>query len=442
MKAVATTSIALNHYTTASTLRNTVAACLQRTSTTSYTPPDNKRSMILFIDDLHLPAELSSLDLARQLIERGHWHQPIITVASAAVHTTASGCQFIASYTPHTAAGAAVSARLCRHFSAFALDAPAAGTLVTLFETVVESHLRSNGFNADVASCAQLLARGALAVHQDVADAFRGDAPAAAVPRCSLHHVARVLTGLLTARSTAFARLDKLVYFWLHECERVYGDCLARPEQVKRFRAIMAAQSKKALPGLNPQRFYAAAAHNSSHSNSGAADSGSGFEPLMFSTVGTAAAVSAARRSSPDDDDDTVTTSEELQQVALEVDEVGGLDTLRETLEAALAAHNSGSNSSSSSSSRSRSSGSSSSSVPVLPLILFDEACLHVLRIARVLQQPGGHMILAGGSGTGKCSLARLAAYVCNMPIVSFAGELSTQSLRYTLVACMLSASA
>eukprot|EP00953_Heterococcus_sp_UTEX-ZZ885_P013194 7544-Heterococcus_DN1.PRE.1 len=150
MKSVATTSIALNHYTTASTLRNTVAACLQRTSTTSYTPPDNKRSIILFIDDLHLPAELSSLELARQLIERGHWHQPISTAASAAAHTTASGCHFIASYTPHTAAaGTAVSARLCRHFAAFALDAPAAGTLVTLFETVVESHLRSNGFNAD-----------------------------------------------------------------------------------------------------------------------------------------------------------------------------------------------------------------------------------------------------------------------------------------------------
>jgi P-loop containing dynein motor region/P-loop containing dynein motor region D4/AAA+ lid domain len=440
MKAVATTSIALNHYTTASTLRNTVAACLQRTSTTSYTPPDNKRSMILFVDDLHLPAELSSLELARQLIERGHWHQPITTAAaSTALHTTASGCQYIASYTPHTAAaGAAVSARLCRHFAAFALDAPAAGTLVTLFETVVESHLRSNGFNADVASCAQLLARGALAVHQDVADAFRGDAPAAAVSRCSLRHVARVLTGLLTARSTAFARLDKLVYFWLHECERVYGDCLARPEQVRRFRAIMAAQSKKAFPALNPQRFYAAAAHShSSGSSSGTTDSGSGIEPLMFSTVGTAAAVSAAasaaRRSSPDDDDDTATASEELQQVALEVDEVGGLDPLRETLEAALAAHNSGSSSSSGSrSANSRSSGtSSSSSAPVLPLILFDEACLHVLRIARVLQHPGGHMILAGGSGTGKCSLVRLAAYVCNMPIVSFAGKSSIQSLRY-----------
>jgi P-loop containing dynein motor region D4/P-loop containing dynein motor region/AAA+ lid domain len=443
MKAVATTSIALNHYTTASTLRNTVAACLQRTSTTSYTPPDSKRSMILFIDDLHLPAELSTLELARQLIERGHWHQPLTTAAAAstALHTTASGCQYIASYTPHTAAGAAaVSARLCRHFAAFALDAPAAGTLVTLFETVVESHLRSNGFNADVASCAQLLARGALAVHQDVADVFRGDAPAAAVPRCSLRHVARVLTGLLTARSTAFARLDKLVYFWLHECERVYGDCLARPEQVKRFRAIMAAQSKRAFPGLNPQRFYAAAAHSHSSSNGGGTtDSGSGIEPLMFSTVGTAAAVSgaasAARRSSPDDDDDTATATEELQQVALEVDEVGGLDTLRETLEAALVAHNSGNSSSSSSRSvysrSSGTSGSSSSSVPVLPLVLFDEACLHVLRIARVLQQPGGHMILAGGSGTGKYSLARLAAYVCSMPVVSFAGKISIQSLHY-----------
>ena len=47
-------------------------------------------------------------------------------------------------------------------------------------------------------------------------------------------------------------------------------------------------------------------------------------------------------------------------------------------------------------------------------IIFFDGAIEHVLRLARILRQPGGHALLLGLGGSGKQTLARLAATVAN----------------------------
>ena len=52
-----------------------------------------------------------------------------------------------------------------------------------------------------------------------------------------------------------------------------------------------------------------------------------------------------------------------------------------------------------------------------LDLIMFDMALVHLFRIIRVLSLPYGHCLLIGVGGSGKQSLSRLAAYICNMSI-------------------------
>ena len=53
------------------------------------------------------------------------------------------------------------------------------------------------------------------------------------------------------------------------------------------------------------------------------------------------------------------------------------------------------------------------------PLVLFDDALAHLLRIDRVLGQPMGHLLLAGASGCGKTVLTRFAAWMRGMPVHS-----------------------
>ena len=56
-----------------------------------------------------------------------------------------------------------------------------------------------------------------------------------------------------------------------------------------------------------------------------------------------------------------------------------------------------------------------------MPLVLFDDALEHTTRCARSLRMEGGHSLLVGVGGSGRQSLARLAAYASSCEVFTIA---------------------
>ena len=78
----------------------------------------------------------------------------------------------------------------------------------------------------------------------------------------------------------------------------------------------------------------------------------------------------------------------------------------------------------------------------MMDLVLFEQAMLHITRINRIIQNPGGNAMLIGVGGSGKQSLCRLASYISDYEVKqlavtsSFNIEDLKEELRSMYIAC------
>lgn len=149
--------------------------------------------------------------------------------------------------------------------------------------------------------------------------------------------------------------MEKIVKLWIHESERIYCDRLVSPEHIEKFKEITTMTLKGSFskyPSI--QKFY----------------SKESTESLLFHNF---------------------PKGYEGDRYYTNV----SFDDTSKWVKEALVAYNENN--------------------VEMKLILFGDAIRHVCRITRIITQTGGHALLVGVGGSGKQSLSKLSAFMCEM---------------------------
>jgi dynein heavy chain len=349
-------TINFNFYTTSAVLGTTMCLPLEKKTGTNFGPPGIAH-LVYFVDDLNLPEvdkymTQSAIALLRQQMEYGHIYD--MTKLAQNPVKSISKTQVVACMNPG-AGSFFINPRLQRWFVTFAIGMPQRASLNVIYDTFLNGHL-SRGFAEEVLALKDSVIKGAMNLHGEVMSKFRKTA-ANFHYEFNIRHLATVFQGLLMGRPEQINTGEKLAHMWLHESERVYGDRLVSPEDLKKYNDLAQGQARKIFSQFPVDKFYAK----------------ENADPLVFCHF-----------------------CEDIEEHVY--DQVQGVDKMLAVLEGALEQYN--------------------ESNAVMDLVLFEDAMKHIARISRIVLNEGGHALLVGVGGSGKQSLSRLAAFICHYVVI------------------------
>ena len=352
-------TVNMNYYTSAQSLMTSFEARLMKRTGSTFGPPGMGR-MVFFLDDMNLPevdayGTQTAMGLLRQHIDYGAWYD-----LQKLSLKTIDDCQYVGALNP-SVGSFSIDSRLQRHFTTFAVALPNPTSLLTIYQTFLDGHMKSRYFSPAVSALTSALIKASLAIHKEVTETFRKSVQYFHY-EFNIRHLAGVFQGLLMSDPGCFSEPEKFVFLWVHECERVYGDRLVEATHVAQFKTLIQSQAKKAFVQYNVSRFFLA---------------GAGVKPdyLIFCHFA-----------------DGTTQADDLTY-----DRGISMTDLRYTLDQAIEDYN--------------------DSFANMSLVMFDDAIMHVCRIVRIIKQVGGHALLVGAGSSGKQSLAKLAGWVCGYEI-------------------------
>ena len=262
-------------------------------------------------------------------------------------------CGYTACMNP-TAGSFTITPRMQRHFATFAMQMPGQEIVRSIYLQLVDGHL-AGGFTPDVTKLGAKLVDATLELHRMVSATFITSAVKFHY-QFNLRDLSSIVQGLCRMAPEYYTKPVDAIRLWVHETERVFLDRMVSAADMQAFTDMRKVATRKFFD-----------------------DSGDLLE-----------AVEAAPN---------VHTSF-MKHTSEDVPVYFGCkdyDTLQKAMAAKLKEHN--------------------ESNATMDLVLFSQAMEHVTRIARIIELPRGNALLVGVGGSGKQSLARLAAFICGYEV-------------------------
>lgn len=246
-----------------------------------------------------------------------------------------------------------ITPRFTTHFNMFCVPIASSDMLSAIFGSILNGFLAV--FQESVRKESDAVINSTVEVYNQIAKELR-PTPAKFHYQFNLRDVSKVIQGILMSKSMSIQQPEHLHKLWTNEIMRVFHDRLISTsdrEWITEF--IMELLTKNFRSGLTRDELF-------------------GERKVMFTDI------------------------MKLEASNILYEDVREPAKLIKTLKNYLEDYNSG-----------------DSSTMKMNLVLFDDAVDHMLRIARVLRQPRGNIMLIGVGGSGKQSLIRLCSYLYGM---------------------------
>uniref|UniRef100_H2Y9A0 Dynein axonemal heavy chain 11 n=1 Tax=Ciona savignyi TaxID=51511 RepID=H2Y9A0_CIOSA len=347
-------SVPFNYYTTSAMLQRLLEKHLEKKAGRNYGPVGNKK-LIYFLDDVNMPEVDTYGTVGPHTLIRQHIDYMHWYDRSKLALKDIHNTQYVACMNP-TAGSFTINPRMQRHFCVFAINFPSTEALESIYSSILRWHFTGGSgfaFTPNVSKNVDSVVKAAIHLHHRVSTTFLPTA-------IKFHYIfnlrdlSNIFQGLLFSSPECLKNQVDVIRMWLHESARVYGDKMVEEKDFLTFEKLLGETTRRIYEGNEEFQDKLLAKPNVfCHFTEGIG------EPKYMA--------------------------------------VKKWDSLQLTLEEALASHN--------------------EVLPVMDLVLFEDAIMHICRINRILESPRGNALLVGVGGSGKQSLSRLAAYISGLDV-------------------------
>ncbi|SBT71328.1 dynein heavy chain, putative [Plasmodium malariae] len=217
-----------NYYTTSKNVQSLMQSCLEKKSGKQFSPPYQQK-LIYFIDDINMPKcddynTQSAIELLCQYIDTNSWFDLEKLNLIKILNTKLISCM------NYNRGNFTVNPRLLRHFFILNINFPENNTINSIFSVLLKGHF--SNFKQDVSDLVPSILKSTISLFYNIEKTFKRTATYFYY-EFNLRDIHSIVKGLLTTTPSTFQDCDKLLFLWLHECERVYSDKLNKKDKRK-----------------------------------------------------------------------------------------------------------------------------------------------------------------------------------------------------------------
>eukprot|EP00040_Diaphanoeca_grandis_P037927 m.251570 g.251570 ORF g.251570 m.251570 type:complete len:3992 (+) comp33898_c0_seq1:283-12258(+) len=321
----------------------------------------------LFVDDFNMPqiqqyGAQPPIECLRQLLSHGYWTDLVDTT-----RMTIEDVLILGAMGPPGGGKNAIDVRLTRHMHVVGMTDFDDETRTRIFQAVATRGMRDNGFPMDVQALSKPIVEATLQIFSDAVVSLL-PTPAKSHYTFNLRDFARVVNGFLMLPGDKASDKGKAIRLWGHEVLRVFGDRLTDDADRKWLHETMQTVVKEHFKQSHAAVFARVGKDGNQMLTV------NDMDKLMFGVY-----VHPLDQTQPYDE---AVELADFKQVATE-----SLEEYNQVMKTPM------------------------------DLVIFEYVLMHLSRICRVLKQEGGHALLVGVGGSGRQSMARLAAQILGYEI-------------------------